>query len=455
MKYVGRFLVLLSLGIVALSSCVSRLPEAVPTNYDVLVTVDLSAETAVPPAAIGGVNLANAMNIPAIAEYSALLNSPSVTWPAGNNGDMADLTASTLDFFRIQLRLLDFPHTFAQTRLFNGTPENAAFGVSYAIENNVPVDIWTIGNEPDLYADHRNAPEWDVDYFIAEFRAQVEAMRAVDPNVRISGPAVSQPKDDWIRRFIYEAGDLVDVLSWHWYPTNGTWDDADALATAADAEAMVERYRSWLRDPETNPKGYDRDIELALTEFALHWDTPVQRHLTDMVAALWTAEALGGLAKSTIDYSHLFCLHEYGGHSLFSPGHDPRNSYFVLANMRRMFSGGVVFEGQSSDALVHVISGRDEAKGRLNTVLLNKSPDDDKTVTLHFEGDAIPNARVVELAIQSDGGYVSEVAVDGGVIVVDPATTTEASGDVYRFGLDGHLEVSMPPYSIIYISLEG
>jgi len=51
------------------------------------------------------------------------------------------------------------------------------------------------------------------------------------------------------------AGDLVDVLAWQWYPSDGSMPEEQALATAKDVGDHIRMFRAWTKDPEINPLG--------------------------------------------------------------------------------------------------------------------------------------------------------------------------------------------------------
>lgn len=309
------------------------------------IKVDFSQKTVkIKPESIRGVNVNNAMQIALIKDKIRLLNIPTITYPAGNAADEQDENSQdNMSFFSLQQGMLGNPFTFVQIRVFNGTVEGALKSIKIAESNQVRVDVWSIGNEPDLY--YRNAtPDWTLDKYNRVFREIVSVMRKDYPDIKVAGPMTSNPNDDWIRSFIKENGDLVDVLAWHWYPTDGTWDNDKAIATAPMITNQINTYRKWLKDPLYNPKGYQRDIKLALTEYAIHWNTPKATQLADMTGAVWTAEVLGYMAQEQIDYSHYFCLGTYGGHSIFEPvSYFRRPIYYVFMFYSTHFGNQMVF----------------------------------------------------------------------------------------------------------------
>lgn len=382
-----------------------------PSFPDIQKTVDSDEVTiyadseyitaVVKPYSIRGMNLNNSMQVAKVIDKAKALKIPTITYPAGNIGDTHDMTREMdFNFLSLQLAMLEnTPFTFVQTRVFGGTVEGALQAVKNAEKVGVKVDVWSIGNEPDLY--HRaHAPEWTAEYYAKIFRDQVTALKAYNKDIKVAGPMVSQPKDDWIKVFIKECGDLVDVLAWHWYPTSGDASDEMALATAPDIKEQIQRYRSWLKDPKMNPKGYKRDIKLALTEYAIHWNTPNKRHLGDMVGAMWLAEVLGYLAEGEIDFSHYFCFNEYGGHSLFEQGnYKPRPSYWVF-NFYANYFGTKTIASISSDEKVKVISSKDDNK--VYIMAINQSKDKTKKLSLNILNAKSKFSKVIQNSLTGE-----------------------------------------------------
>jgi hypothetical protein len=347
------------------------------------------------PYTINGVNFNNAMQVITIKDKVARLGIKSITFPAGNIGDRDPITDDEMKFFKMQQGFLGNPITFMQVKLFNGTKEAALAQMASAKKYEARVDFWTIGNEPDLYADHLSDPSWTKDKYDKVFREWAVAMKAADPNIKIAGPVVSQPKDDWVKQFIFDCGDIVDVLSWHWYPEDGKWNDDMAIKTAKDCLPMIERYRKYLKDPETNPKGYKRDIKMALSEWAISWDSERSRHLTDMVGVLWGAEVEAEIARSEIDYSHYFCFNNFPGQNqaLFNRLNKPRLFYYLLVMMNEHL-GKLALESTSSDEEVWVNASKTD-NNDVTVFLINRSPDKKKNIAIAYsdiKGISAPSA---------------------------------------------------------------
>lgn len=317
--------------------------EALPPR-EAVVRIGSEAVRDVAPSAIAGVNLGNAMRVVGFEEAFGALNVATVRFPPGNQADEIVLGDPDLAALRQNLDLLGGPSVLMVANLFTGTPEQAAELVRLTRRHGIEVAAWEIGNEPDLYAAQRGDPAWTPRHWCDRYRTFAAAIRSVDPDARLAGPAVSGARpggERFLRDAIGRCGDLFDLASWHVYPTDGGWDDEAALATAATVSQEIRRYRAWLSDPSVNPLGHERKIGLAVTEFGLSWRSASYRHLEDMTAALWLAETLGRLVAGGVEASHYFALQAMGGHGLIDVGGWIRPTYHVYA-MLASFGGAVL-----------------------------------------------------------------------------------------------------------------
>ena len=224
-----------------------------------------------------------------------------------------------------------------QHNILQGTPEEAAHWVQVSLDEEWNIRYWFIGNEPDLFASNRFQPHWTPEFYANTFRDYAEAIKAVDPEAKVIGPVVTgTPNEEWIKTFLTIAGDVVDILAWQWYPSDGSMDREEALATAVQVREHMRMFREWISDPKINPLGYEREIPLFLSEFGLSWRTNHARLLTDMTAALWLAEAWSEMLLEGMDYAAYFALQGTGGHGLFDAGWFPRPTYFVTWMLARM-----------------------------------------------------------------------------------------------------------------------
>jgi hypothetical protein len=321
------------------------------------------------PQAIAGFNVGLSMVVVVHLEEFGALTLRTIRYPPGNDADDYPLTTDRMDAFKAQWEYLGEPDILLVANYFDG-PEQAVVTARYFEEIGVPIAYWAIGNEPDLYPRNRMNPVWTAELYCEHFRLFADALRSVHPDAVITGPAISSSQD-YLAEFVRRCGDVVDVLTWHVYPTDGTWGDAAALATSSSVGQQIRLFREWLRDPATNPLGHERDIGLAITEFGLSWRTTNYRHLEDIVAALWLADALGQMAVEGLDMSHYFALQAMGGHGLIDRGGWIRPTYHVY-EMLSDFSGEALAVDGATD-LVTAYAARNE-RGTL-VLLVNGSTD--------------------------------------------------------------------------------
>jgi hypothetical protein len=165
-------------------------------------------------------------------------------FPAGNWGDENDLFPNNVDDLAMLADALDAQVSVQARSWRKGTPEKAAELVRYSnVENDYDFRYWEVGNEPDLYVNRRNRsgdPMFDADWYNASFREFATAMKAVDPDIQIVGPVVTGGWREWMPAFIAANGDVVDVISWHWY---AHWGTTQVDAGSSD-EALLPAFAS-------------------------------------------------------------------------------------------------------------------------------------------------------------------------------------------------------------------
>jgi len=343
----------------------------------------------------------------------------SLRYPPGNDADDKPLTTDMLDGLEVSWRLLGEPDLHIVLNFFEG-PDHALEVVRHLNALGIPVRWWAVGNEPDLYPRNRMDPSWTAEVYCDRFRELRAAVRTVHPDALMTGPAVSGSRPgalDYLHEVLGRCGDVIDVLTWHVYPTDGTGSAEAALATARSVGEEIRLLRGWLSDPSVNPLGFERDIQLAITEFGLSWRTSMFRHLEDQTAALWLADALGQMATLGLDLGQYFALQSMGGHGLIDRGGWVRPTYHVY----RMLAD---FSGQA-----HAVAGADERigayaardGGALHVLLVNRSSDD-----LEVELVAEGLAPILEIATLDEPSFDRDLDHRRGSQAADEAVPVPA-----------------------------
>ena len=391
----------------ALALAPALFPLAAGAAESARVVVNADEEgLVVNPAVTRGYNFGNWMAVAEFRDGLARVPAASLRFPGGNIGDEQDMDSATLDTFRSLLGLVSGgPELMVQTRVFAGRvdrkpanePEDAANAVRLARERGLAVPFWEIGNEPDLYSVTRGDASWTPERYCKVFRAQARAIKAVDANAQVAGPAVSGAADTAMRfldRFVELCGDAVDVLTWHLYPTEGNGTEEAALQTISQVDASVKRVQALWRDPKRNPLGHGRDVKLAVTEYGLSWRTDRPRFLSDQVAGLWAAEAALRLAQQGVRAAHYFAYQGTGFHGLLDNAGVPRPTYYAFSMLSGL-EGRFVKAGSSHPALwAHAVKGKEGL-----TVLLLNTLNEPVQTELDAAGWQVEQAQYFDAAI--------------------------------------------------------
>jgi hypothetical protein len=311
-------------------------------------------------------------------------------FPGGNWGDENDIRTYLLDLFVMQARSWGAEPSVA-TRVDGGTVEQAAELVRYAnVEKGYNIRYWTIGNEPDL------DPEYDVERFSQEWRAQAEAMRAVDPGIILYGPEVSQypstvdapeyllKRREFVREFLKVNGDIVDIVSVHRYPfpiNSNTPTKLEQLrANAPEADVLVNLLRQDIMD------SVGHDMPIAITEINSHYSNSGSGEATpdSFYNAIWWADVLGRFIKNKVEMISYFAL--YTPPSIGSFGmlgrYEPRPTYYTYQLYKKF--GAELVQSDSSDVDVTIYAAKRD-DGALTLMIVNLAPDE-MTRTLQIDG---------------------------------------------------------------------
>ena len=309
-------------------------------------------------------------------------------FPAGAWGDHNNVTPQQIDQF------MDFANKMGATALFSvrllgGTPEQAAEIVRYTnIAKKYNVQYWNIGNEPTLYdAELKGQGQtYDVNRFNQEWRAFAEAMKKVDPTIKLVGPEINQFSYDtspdattnfgewdesWMTEFLKANGDMVDVVSFHRYPfprsrTSGP-PSFDELRLNAQEWDKIFRHARELIHEYTG-----KELPIAVTEFNSAYDKSVGKETTpdSHYNAIWMAAVLGSMIKNKVLMANEWYLTAKGGSGglgLIS-GYDVFPSYYTY-QMYKKFGSELIYSSSDDPDLQVYAARRDD--GALTVMVVN------------------------------------------------------------------------------------
>jgi glycosyl hydrolase family 39 (putative alpha-L-iduronidase) len=311
-------------------------------------------------------------------------------FPGGSWGDQNDVKPLQIDQIMTFAKELGAQLMFS-VRMVDGTPEKAAEMVRYTnLEKKYGVQFWSIGNEPTLYKgvyENRNET-YDVNRFNQEWRAIAEAMKKVDPTIKLVGPEINQFSYDptpgvttnyselhenWLIEFLKANGDLVDVVSVHRYPFPAT-----RISGAPSMDEIRLDAQEWdkifIHARELIHEHAGREIPIAVTEFNSAYDKSFGGETTpdSHYNAIWMANVLGSMIKNGVFMANQWALTAkagYGGLGLIGQA-DVFPGYYTY-QMYKKFGNELIYSS-SHDPELPIYAAR-RSDGVLTVMLVNLS----------------------------------------------------------------------------------
>lgn len=311
-------------------------------------------------------------------------------FPGGAWGEEHTLSLNQVDAF-LKLAKQTGAQPLMQVRLSGGTAQQAAALVSYT--NNpksplrvgravpaMPVTYWVIGNEPDLIG-----PSYTVADYVRDFIAYATAMKAVDPNIKILGPEISQyngptapPADakgtPWLDGFLRGVGQyqtayhvrLLDGVTIHRYPFGSTLGSVGMLFTSSQEWRYLIPL---LQQQIQRDLGYS--LPIGVTEINTSALSGAQA--TPLATALWWADTLGTLIEERVAYIDFFGLQGIEEpYMLLDAKGNPTPLSRVMELYRHMEPEMVPVGGASDPVSVYASTTSDHH--HLALMLINKGP---------------------------------------------------------------------------------
>lgn len=305
-----------------------------------------------------------------------------------------------------------------QVSLINGTSANAAAMVEYCNKKTKPhnVKYWSIGNEPDLYADKGDIKSYDVNRYISDFKAYAAAMKAVDPTIKILGPELSwkykigEGSNDWFTPFLQQCHNEVDIVTIHRYPF------APDKATITNAVNDATTMRSLLRRLRGIVDTYaGTDKPLAITEANITYDgDPAHSNQSaspqTFYASLWIADSMGVALEEQLWTNAYWSMAEGWTLSFLNSNKQPKPIYYGLY-MYTHFFGTAMIRPTSVPAGLSVYASRDAGNTKTILMVINKT-NQNLPETIQINDIATPVVKqhifpaysITAIAIPDDGG---------------------------------------------------
>jgi Cellulose binding domain/Fibronectin type III domain len=432
--------------------------EAAGTAADTTVNVDVRAGLATVPATAIGVNHAvwdAQLGTPAVSSLLKDAGVGMLRYPGGSYSDIyhwrdntapGGYVAPDTDFDTF---MAGAQRTGAQPMIVanygTGTAQEAADWVRYAnVTKGYHANYWTIGNEN--YGNGHYGSAWEADNhadkspkeYAANVVAYSQAMKAVDPNVKIGavlttpgnwpdGIVAAGDSGTWNQEVLSLAGAAIDFVDVHWYPGGST--AAEALGKPQQIEDAVYLLRQQI-DKYAGAGASRIGISLTETNVGVGQDT--------QPGALFLADVYSGLLEQgvfTVDWwnvhngigtvSTVAGQTDYGDFGLLSSGgctadqsvcepamNTPFAPYHALSLIGSLAgTGDQLVRAGTDNPLVSAHASR-QANGDLAVLLVNKDPDHVHTVALNFNGWT-PAGGVPAVATYTNGAAAVQSTTAG------------------------------------------
>jgi hypothetical protein len=258
------------------------------------------------------------------------------------------------------------------------------------IDQKMGIKYWEIGNEPE-YFESSHHDHTTIDDYLKQWRADAQAILAVDPTITLVGPDVSLKLTplvqtarewQWFDAFIKANGDLISAVSFHFYPfyPHGA-DDITPEAIFANADQFgksLVNLRTYLHDT------LKRDLPLFINEISLsNVGGGNNTNPAGLFAGLWLADMIGISAQQGVAAIMPWTAVRTSGLSFLDENAAPRPTYYAV----QAYAGlGATVE--TPDGLPDGVHGyRSKAdSGETIEVLINRTA---KPISLTVTGTAI------------------------------------------------------------------
>jgi glycosyl hydrolase family 39 (putative alpha-L-iduronidase) len=354
-------------------------------------------------------------------------------FPGGEWGDHNNATHLQIDQF------MDFANKVGATaifsvRLLGGTPEQAAEMVRYTnVEKKYNVQYWTIGNEPTLFDAElkTRGDSYDIQRFNKEWRSFAEAMKKVDPTIKLVGAEINQfsfdptpgattnfePRDEeWFTEFLKANSDLVDIVSFHRYPF-----PSSRASGPPSFEELRQNVYEWdkiiMHARELIHEYTGRDLPIAVTEFNSSYDKSVGGETTpdSHYNAIWMADVIGRMIKNSVFMANEFALTAkggLGGRGLVGPL-DVYPAYYAY-QLYKKFGNELVYSS-SDDPDLSIYAARRE-DGSITVMVINLSLEE-KTKAIRIGDQAQVQAEAWLFDPEHKAENIGEVELSNDITV--------------------------------------
>lgn len=294
-------------------------------------------------------------------------------------------------------------HAIVTVNVGSGTPEMAAEWVRWAnLKMGYGVEYWEVGNELEgaweMGSTLPDGTRMTGEIYAEKFAAFAQAMKAVDPSIKVGGPTAASTRAPFMEALLRDAGEHVDFISFHTYPVERNLaGEHEIIEQAFSLKEPMQRYRKWIE--KYQPDRMD-EIEIAITE----WNSKVleDRYTGDLLNGLWSAVFVGEMFRENVSFAtqwDLLTVTEEGGHGLFHFAGRcmPKSQYWGLYLWSKYMGNQLVSSSLTDSKDVYSVVTRDNE--RFYVMVVNVSHETPVEVDLQIPGvDFATTGRMATLS---------------------------------------------------------
>ncbi len=276
-----------------------------------------------------------------------------------------------------------------------------------------PIAYWELLNE----LENNYEKEGKLDDLWRLFNKVAHAVKTVDPNAKIGGPAFTWPNPKWIEGFLKNCAGHIDFMTWHNYASGDIYESNEVVfekaghikSLASDAIALVQKYAP------------DRKIETFLSELNVKWTwDPFERRHANNVGAIFMASSIKNVALTGI--TGITQWHVKGNAYGMIDAQNNRRPPAYLYGWSKQFLTGDIAQSKSDDEKLLEILPIVRADGSRALLLMNKAP---RTIKLAQFKALFPNAksaqRIDATTTQKPENGPAKIALNDAVLAPEDA----------------------------------
>ncbi len=312
-----------------------------------------------------------------------------------------------------------------------GRPVDAAEWVKWANQTmGYNVRYWEIGNElgGDWEAGTRlpfGKGRLTAEMYTKRYNDMADAMRAVDPTIRIGGGAFAE-------EMIRDCGENVDFVMIHTYPGSITQSDAQMFADIAEGiRQQTDEVRRWIH--QYQPERADQ-IELAYTE----WNLGGGVNNSQMFSSLWASIFLAELAKHDVAFANQWdCFSDLFYH--YEGDRHARKSEYYALWLWNNYMGNRLVPARSSDQTIYTYASR---SGDAVFVML---------INTDREHEAKVNVRIAGFTPAGEGELAQVTSREYHWNTVERRPQWSTGPRIEELKTGSEFSVTLPPFSMTYV----